>query len=157
MRLRAPVSPLDAPREVDLLGLCEEGGLADLVQVHLDCVPGVAALEVSLEDLFDELGVLLFGQGLGKKLSVDYLDAVFAQEAVDLLDLVGREVDLLEEVQNLAGLEGAGLLAGLEEFLYLFYVPQVTLGLQALPSGSSELKLSRSLRRNISEKGQESI
>ena len=42
--LGAPVAALYAPREVGLLGLGEEGGLADLVQVHLDRVPRVAAL-----------------------------------------------------------------------------------------------------------------
>ena len=36
----------------------------------------------------------------------------------------------MQEVEDLAGLEGTGLLAGLEEFLYLLYVPQVALGLQ---------------------------
>jgi hypothetical protein len=47
-------------------------------------------------------------------------------------DLVGREVDLLEEIENLARLQRTGLLAGLEELLYLLYVPQITLGLQNL-------------------------
>src|SRR5215210_2197029 len=97
VRLRAPVSSLDAPRQVDLLGLGEEGGLADLVQVHLDRVPGVTALEIAFEDLLDELYVLLLVEGLGEKASVHYLDAVLAEQAVDLLDLIGREVDLLKE------------------------------------------------------------
>src|SRR5918999_910658 len=88
------------------------------------------SLKVAFEDLFEELYVLFFVEGLGEKAGVHYLDTVFAQEAVDLLDLVGREVDLLQKVEDLAGLEGAGLLAGLEEFLYLFYVPQIALGLQ---------------------------
>jgi hypothetical protein len=48
------------------------------------------------------------------------------------LDLVGREVDFLQEVENLVRLQRAGLLASLEELLYLLYVPQVTLRLQNL-------------------------
>jgi hypothetical protein len=38
----------------------------------------------------------------------------------------------LQEVENLARLQRAGLLTGLEELLYLLYVPQVALGLQSL-------------------------
>src|SRR5215217_296414 len=115
VRLRAPFSALDALGEVDFLGLGEEGGLADLVQVHLNRVPRVAALEVAFENLLDELYVLILVEGLGKKAGVHDLDAVLAQKAVDLLDLVGREIDLLQEIEDLARLQGASLLAGLEE------------------------------------------
>ena len=38
----------------------------------------------------------------------------------------------MEEVEDLAGLQGSGLLARLEEFLDLIYIPKVALGLQAL-------------------------
>src|SRR5215212_9769191 len=104
------VEERDAPASV-LLGyrddkpqvrLREEGGLADLVQIHLDRVPCVTALEVAFEDFLDELYVLLFVEGLGEKARVHDLDAVLAQEAVDLLDLVGREIDLLQEIEDLA-------------------------------------------------------
>ena len=71
------------------------GSLADLVQVHLDRVPRVAALQVAFEHLFDELGVLVFAHRLREESGVDHLDAVLAEETVDLLDLVGGEVDLL--------------------------------------------------------------
>jgi hypothetical protein len=57
---------------------------------------------------------------------------VLAKETVDLLDLLGREVDFLEEIEDFAGFQRAGLLASLEEFLDLLYVPKVTLGLQLL-------------------------
>src|SRR5215218_10083647 len=93
--LGAPVAALYAPREVGLLGFGEKRGLADLVQVHLDRVPRVAALQVAFEHLFDELGVLIFAHRLRKESGIDHLDAVLAEEPVDLLDLVGREVDLL--------------------------------------------------------------
>ena len=102
VRLRSPVPALDAFRQVDLLGLGEEGGLADLVQVHLDSVSRVTALEVAFEDFLDELYVLLLVEGLGEKARVHDLDAVLAQEAIDLLDLVGREIDLLQEIEDLA-------------------------------------------------------
>ena len=137
--LGPPVAALDAPGEVDLLGLGEEGGLADLVQVHLDGVAGVAALQVGLQYLFDELGVFVLLQGLGEEAGVDDLDAVLAEEAVDLLDLVGGEVHLLEQLEHLARLQGAGLLTGFEKLLYLFYVPQIALGLQNL-SGNFRVK-----------------
>jgi hypothetical protein len=55
---------------------------------------------------------------------------VFAEQTVDLLDLVGGEIHLLQEVEDLARLQSAGLLTGFEELLYLRYVPQVALGLQ---------------------------
>ncbi len=71
-------------------------------------------------------------EGLGEKPGVHDLDAVLAQEAVDLLDLVGGEVHLLEEVEDLARLQRAGLLTGFEELLYLLYIPQVALWLQLL-------------------------
>jgi hypothetical protein len=110
-----PVAFFDALGEVDLLGLGEEGGLADLVQVHLDGVAGVAGAQVTLEDLVDELLVLFFAvEGVVQELRVDDLHAVFAKEAVDLLDLIGREVDFLEEVEDFAGLQRPGLLSGLE-------------------------------------------
>src|SRR5215218_3369947 len=130
--VRCPLSDRPALRlgSVDSVVDAEEGRLADLIQVHLDRVPGVTALEVALEDLLDELYVLLLVEGLGEKARIHYLDAVLAQEPIDLLDLVGREIDLLQEVEDVAGLQGAGLLAGLEEFLYLLYVPQIALGLQ---------------------------
>jgi hypothetical protein len=102
------VAALDAFGEVDLLGLGEERGFADLVQVHLDGVAGVARLEVAFEDLLDELGVfVLVVEGVVEELGVDHLDAVFAQQAVDLLDLVGGEVYFLEEVEDLARFQGA--------------------------------------------------
>src|SRR5919107_5339886 len=128
----APVAALYAPREVRLLGFGEKGGLAYLVQVHLDRVPRVAALQVAFEHLFDELGVLIFAHRLREESGVDHLDAVLAEETIDLLDLVGREVDLLQEVEYLTRLQRAGLLTGLEELLYFLHIPQVTLRLQNL-------------------------
>src|SRR5918993_3986239 len=139
-----PVAALYAPREVGLLSLREKGSLADLVQVHLDRVPRVAALQVAFEHLFDELGVLVFAHRLREESGVDHLDAVLAEEPVDLLYLVGREVDLLQEVEYFTRLQRAGLLTGLEELLYLLYVPQVTLRLQ-IYSGNFRLKPSCSL------------
>src|SRR5215211_3251696 len=133
VRLRAPVSALDALGQVDLLGLGEEGGLADLIQVHLDGVAGVAGAEVAFEDLLDKLGVFfLVVEGVVQEICIHDFYAVLAKETVDLLDLLGREVDLLEEVEDFTGFQCAGLLAGLEEFLDLLYVPKVTLGLQLL-------------------------
>ena len=91
----ARLSPRSMRREVGLLGLREKGGLADLVQVHLDRVPRVAALQVAFEHLFDELGVLVFAHRLREESGIDHLDAVLAEKPVDLLDLIGREIDLL--------------------------------------------------------------
>ena len=71
-------------------------------------------------------------EGVVQELRIDDRHAVFAEETVDLLDLVGREVHFLEEVEDFAGFQGAGLLADLEEFLDLLYVPKVTLGLHLL-------------------------
>jgi uncharacterized protein (DUF697 family) len=144
------VAPLDALGEVDLLCFGEKGGFADLVKVHLDGVTGVACTKVAFEDLLDELGVLFFMvEGVVQEIRVDYLDAVFPEETVDLLDLVGREVHFLEQVEDFAGLQSSGLLAGLEEFLDFFYVPKITLGLQLLLWICLEtLAL---LERNISE------
>src|SRR3712207_8515004 len=51
-----------------------------LVEVHLDGVAGVAALQVRLQDLLDELGLLVLLQSLRKKARVHDLDAVLAQE-----------------------------------------------------------------------------
>src|SRR5829696_2900098 len=82
MGLGAPVASLYTPREVGLLGFGKKGCFADLVQVHLDRVPRVAALQVAFE--------------------------------------------------HLTRLQRAGLLTGLEELLYLLYIPQVTLRLQNL-------------------------
>src|ERR671921_1391427 len=144
MGLGTSVASLYAPREVGLLGFGKKGCLADLVQVHLDRVPRVAALQVAFEHLFDELGVLVFTHRLGEKSGVDNLDTVLTEKSVDLLDLIGREVDLLQEVEHFTRLQSAGLLTGLEELLYLLYVPQVTLGLQ-IYSGNFRLKPSCSL------------
>jgi hypothetical protein len=79
---------------------------------------------------------------------------VLAKEAVDLLYLVGREVDFLEQVEDFAGLQRPGLLAGLEEFLNLVYVPKITLGLQLLLR--IRLETLALLERNISETNQRS-
>jgi hypothetical protein len=133
VRFGSFIAALDALSEVDLLGLGEEGGLADLVQVHLDGVAGVAGAEVAFEDLLDKLGVFfLVVEGVVQEICIHDFYAVLAKETVDLLDLLGREVDLLEEVEDFTGFQCAGLLSGLEEFLDLLYVPKVTLGLQLL-------------------------
>src|SRR3712207_2544078 len=116
-----------------------------LVEVHLDGVARVAALQVRLQDLLDELGLLVLLQSLRKKARVDDLDAVLAQEAVDLLDLVGGKIHLLEQLENLARLKGAGLLTGFEKLLYLFYVPQIALWLQENSLRRLRLKPFRSL------------
>ena len=99
-------------------------------------------------------------EGVVQELRVHDLDAVLAKEAVDLLDLLGRKVYLLEEFQDLAGLKSTGLLPGLEEFLDLIYLPKVALGLQGLlcsavvgRSVPETLSLSK---RNISDKEQRS-
>jgi hypothetical protein len=124
---------LDAFGEVDLLSLGKKGSLADLIQIHLDGVSGIAAAQIPFENLFDELLVFFFVvEGVVKEICVDDRNAVLTEEAVDLLDLIGREVHLLEEVEDLAGFQGAGLLANLEEFLDLLYVPKVALGLHLL-------------------------
>src|SRR5919199_1842130 len=105
MRLCLAVSALDAFGEVDLLSFGEKGSLADLVQVHLDSVAGVATTQIALHNLFDELGVLfLVAKGVIEELGIYHLHAMLAKEAVYLLDLLGREVHFLEEVEDFAGL-----------------------------------------------------
>ena len=60
------------------------------------------------------------------------------------MDLIGGEIDLLQEVEHFARLQRAGLLTSFKELLYLLHVPQVTLGLH-IYSGNFRLKPSCSL------------
>src|SRR5919202_6527911 len=99
MRLCFAIAALDAFGKVDLLSFSKKGSLADLVQVHLDGVAGVATTQIAFHNLFDELGVLfLVVEGIIEELGIYHLHAMLAKEAVYLLDLLGREVHFLEEV-----------------------------------------------------------
>jgi hypothetical protein len=74
-------------------------------------------------------------EGVVEKLRVDDFYAVLAKEAVDLLYLVGREVDFLQQVEDFPGLQRGdflltgfqqeGTLAGLKEFLNFLYISNI--------------------------------
>ena len=60
----------------------------------MHCVAGIAGAQVAFEDLLDYLEVFLFLGAVFQESSVYDLDTVIAEQSVDLLNLVGGEVNL---------------------------------------------------------------
>ena len=99
--LRLHVAALDALGEVDLLVGGEQRHLADLAQVEAEGVERGLDGEVELRRhllLFDER---LLVRRMLVLLALDELDAVVDQVGVEVLDLLLREVDLLEALDDL--------------------------------------------------------
>jgi hypothetical protein len=96
--LRRAIAALDALRERDLLGRCEQRILADLVQEHRDRVRGggqAGRLGVELELVVGVVLVLVCAN----------LDPALLERSVERLELVSLEVVLLRQRRDRVGVD----------------------------------------------------
>ena len=98
---------LDALGQRDLFVGREQRHLADLPEVHAHRVVG-RRLDREVE-LGDDL---LLGLGLGavagtRLVALDDVDAQVVEEEEDVVDLIGREIDVLQRVVDVVGRSGS--------------------------------------------------
>src|SRR5581483_9282870 len=128
LRLRRHVAALDALREGDLLVGGQEGYLADLAEVEAEAVERRLDGEVELR----RRELVLFRLRLLVRvrlvlLAFDELDVVVDQVGVEVLDLLFRELDVVEPVRDLVvGEEPLFRTVG-DELLQLFDVGELDL------------------------------
>ena len=100
------IASLDALRELDLLCCGQERDAPNVLQEEL-------------ERIGRDLGVGGLGLALDLLLGVDDGDLSLVQRGVELVELAGLEIELVERESDLVGVELAALEAGLEQALSL--------------------------------------
>src|SRR6266516_2444632 len=122
LRLRGHVAALDPLRQVDLLVGGQQGHRADFAQIEPQRVEGRLDGEVELRRLRVLFGLRLLVRRVLVGLPFHQLYAVVDQVGVEVLDLVFRELDVVQARRDLVVVEEALLETVLNELVQLLDV-----------------------------------